>query len=144
MRRHLSFGGYWPTTVVALLLAYEVFHPLSNSVRKEWALCATIAGLILLFQDCRPGMVATRQGHCPMIFLWNLSVPSSHVVVLPKICHYCIARMRHMEFAVRVSLLRVLCYHLLEHPLITVGVGLNDRFSDRRNRRNSSCVAHRS
>lgn len=117
MRRHLSFGGYWPTTVVALLLAYEVFRPLSNSVRKEWALCATIAGLILLFQDCRPGMVATRQGH---------------------------ARMRHMEFAVRVSLLRVLCYHLLEHPLITVGVGLNDRFSDRRNRRNSSCVAHRS
>jgi len=123
----------WPGAVVALLLWYDVFHPSSNGLNKEWALCAAIAVLIPLFQDCHgiPALVAkliARYSYgiylCHLPLMWIFYRKLSVVGTTPL-------AIRHLGFAVSVSILPVLCYHLLEYPFIKVGVNLSQHFGDR-------------
>jgi peptidoglycan/LPS O-acetylase OafA/YrhL len=132
IRRPALVWWLWPGAVVALLLCYDVFHPSSNSLNKEWALCAAIAVLIPLFQDCHSRMAATI---AKLIARYSYGIYLCHLPLMwifyRKLVGTAPLMIRHLGFAVSVAILPVLCYHLLEYPFIRAGVRLSQRFSDR-------------
>jgi len=132
----------WPFAVFIYLLGYDLFNPGSNSVRKEWALCAAIALSIPLFQECRSGMAGTAAKlvarysygiylcHLPLMWFFFRRLNGTSPLIV-----------RLVGFAVCITIVPVLCYHLLELPMIKAGVRLSQRLRDREGQRNSLRVA---
>jgi peptidoglycan/LPS O-acetylase OafA/YrhL len=119
--------------VFLYLLGYDLFRPASNGVGKEWALCAAIALSIPLFQECRSGAAATAGKlvarysygiylcHLPLMWFFFRRLNGTSPLVV-----------RLAGFAVCVTIAPVLCYHLLELPMIKAGVRLSRRLSEPR------------
>ena len=113
----------WPAFLVCALSAYCLFDPSRITARKSWTLCAMVGLSIPFFQGCvTPVIVWTSK----MIARYSYGIYLSHFPLMW--IFFCWVswptEARFLLFAISVVVLPVLGYHLLEKPLIEVGVGL--------------------
>lgn len=124
-RRELFPWWTWPLFLAGALSAYLLLDPSRVTARKSWTLCMVVGLLAPFFQGClNPTIAWTSKmiarysygiylSHYPLmwIFFRRLTLPSEA---------------RYGLFAASLVVLPILAYHLLEKPLIDVGVGLTN------------------
>jgi peptidoglycan/LPS O-acetylase OafA/YrhL len=113
----------WPAFLVCALSAFCLFDPSRITARKSWTFCTMVGLAVPFFQEClSPAIVRVPK----MIARYSYGIYLCHQplmwIFFRKVTWP--AEVRYPLFALSVTVVPVLAYHLLEKPLIGAGVGL--------------------
>lgn len=115
----------WPLLLCLFLALYCGYHPGANSLRKEWLTCSAVAAAIPLFADCGSSVLAatakTVARYSYGIYLCHL--PLMWIFYRKSVHSFSV--WRNIAFGLLMIVVPVLCYHLIEAPLIGVGIRIS-------------------
>lgn len=122
-RRAILPSWIWPILLVSALLAYCLIDPSRITARKSWTLCMIIGLSVPFFQDYLTPMIAWASKR---IARYSYGIYLSHLPLMWIFFRWVSwpTGARYLVFAISGVVLPILAYHLLEKPLVEVGVGL--------------------
>jgi peptidoglycan/LPS O-acetylase OafA/YrhL len=126
--RRIFTAALWPVLIICLGVIYCSYHASANSLEKEWSVCLTVGACVPLFRDCSVAAIVTTAKlvarYSYGLYVWHYPV----MWLLYRHFSFSYAVERHVCFVLLLSGITIASYHLIEEPLIRVGIEISRRY----------------